>query len=151
MDSAASGRVPDRKAVLAALGTDLTVVPAGQPLPRYLHLLVHQEPPSRGWEPSDPGSVTWEAVTIRRKATDESVLLGFSSRVRAVAFMKPAVLAGAMPGVNTMPRYRRETAAGWGIAVLINPAFETLRDDSRYEFGSPPLRLDPRSEDKVRE
>jgi hypothetical protein len=90
-------------------------------------------------------------VTIRRKATDESVLLGFSSLVKAVAFMKPAVLAGAIPGVNTMPRYLGETAARWGIAVLVNPAFETLRDDSRYEFGSPPLRVDPRWEDKVRE
>ena len=151
MDSAATWRVPDRNAVLAALGMDVTVIPAGQPLPRYLHLLVHQEPPSRGWEPSDPGPVTWDAVTIRRKATDEPVLLGFSSLVKAVAFMKPAVLAGAMPGVNMLPRYRGETAAGWGIALLVNPAFEALRDDSRYEFGSPPLRVDPRLEDKVRE
>jgi len=143
--------VADRSAEVAALGTDLTVARSVQPLPHYLHLLVHQEPPSRGWEQPDPASITWDAVTVRHKATGESVLLGFASLVKAVAFMKPAVLAGAIPNINKMPRYRGETVARWGVPVMVNPAFEVLREDHRYDFGSPPLRVDPRLEDKVRE
>ncbi|MGH2592035.1 MAG: hypothetical protein ACRDGG_00815 [Anaerolineae bacterium] len=143
--------VADRSAEIAAPGVDLTVARSVQPLPRYLHLLVHQEPPSRGWEQPDPASITWDAVAVRKKATGESMLLGFSSLVKAVAFMKPAVLAGTIPNINKMPRYRGETVAGWGAPVMLNPAFEVLREDNRYDFGSPPLRVDPRLEDKVRE
>ncbi len=142
---------PDRSAAAAALGTELTVVPAGQRLPRYLHVLVHQQPPSRGWEQPDPASITWHAVTVRDRANGQSLLLGFSSLVKAVGFMKPAVLAGAIPDVNKLPRYRGESVAGWGMPVLVNPSFEALCDGAQYEFGSPPLHIDPRLEDKVRE
>ena len=81
----------------------------------------------------------------------EPVLLGFSSLVKAVAFMKPAVLAGVIPQIGKMPRYRGETVAEWGLPVLLNPAFEMLREATRYDFESQPLRVDPRLEDKVRE
>ncbi|HKZ86314.1 MAG TPA: hypothetical protein VJ793_22005 [Anaerolineae bacterium] len=68
-----------------------------------------------------------------------------------MAFMKPAALAGALPDVNKLPRFGGETVAGWGMPVLLNPAFETLREALRFQFGSPPLRVDPRLEDRVRE
>jgi hypothetical protein len=142
---------PDRNAEAARLGEGLRVAQAGDPLPRYLHLLVHQEPPSRGWEQPDLQSVTWHAATVRDMAQDRSVLLGFSSLVKAVAFMKPAVLAGAIPDINRLPRYRGEQVAGWGMAVLLNPAFEVLHVDPHFTFDATPLRIDPQSEEKLRE
>ena len=141
----------NRNTEVTAPGTDLTVAYSDRPLPRYLHLLVHQQPSSRGWEQPNLASITWDAVTVCDKATGASVLLGFSSLVKAVAFMKPAALAGAIPNVNKLPRYPGETVAGWRLPVMINPAFEALHEDTRYTFGSPPLRVDPRFEDKVRE
>ncbi|HET7088544.1 MAG TPA: hypothetical protein VFL17_07840 [Anaerolineae bacterium] len=143
--------VPDRNALVAALGAELSVAPAGGPLPRYLHLLVRQTPPTRGWDPADSAPVTWEAMTVRDTASGESVLIGFSSLAKAVAFMKPAALAGALPDVNKLPRFGGETVAGWGMPVLLNPAFETLREELRFQFESPPLRVDPRMEDRIRE
>jgi hypothetical protein len=143
--------VPDRSALVAALDTGLSVVPSGGPLPRYVHLLVRQTPPTRGWDSAGPTPVTWEAMTVRDTASGESVLIGFSSLTKAVAFMKPAALAGALPDVNKLPRFGGETVAGWGMPVLLNPAFETFREELRFQFESPPLRVDPRTEDRIRE
>jgi hypothetical protein len=141
----------DPNAEVGVLRGQLSVVPAGQPLPRYLHLLVHQEPSARGWEPATPTSVTWDALTLRDTLDGQSVLLGFSALVKAVAFMKPAVIAGVIPEVNKMPRYRGETVAAWRIPVLVNPAFEAIRGGTRYTFESQLLRIDPKLEDRIRE
>lgn len=143
--------VLDRPAEARAPGADLTSARPDQPLPRYLHLLVHQEPPARGWEQPGAASISWEAMTVRDRTNAQPVLLGFSSLVRAVAFMKSAVLESAIPNINKLPRYRGETVAGWGLPVMVNPTFEVLCADTQYEFGTPPLRVDPRLEDKVRE
>ncbi len=141
----------DRNADVAAPGDGLTSARSDKPLPRYVHLIVHQEPPVRGWEQPGEESISWEAMTVRDRTDGRSVLLGFSSLVKAVAFMKPAVLAGAIPNANKLPRYPGETVAGWGLPVMVNPAFDALCADARYEFGTPPLRVDPQLEDKVRE
>ena len=141
----------NRNALVAGLGAELSVIRAGDALPRYLHLLVRQAPPTRGWDPADSTPVTWEAMTVRDAASSESILMGFSSLVKAVAFMKSAALAGALPGVNKLPRFQGETVAGWGMPVLLNPAFETLREATRFQFGSPPLRVDPRWEERLHE
>lgn len=141
----------ERDAELAASNVDLIAIAPGEPLPRYLFLLVHQEPPSRGWDQPDIALIAWDAVTLRERSSGRTVLLAFSSLVKAVAFMKPVALMGAMSNVNKMPRYRGETVAMWKTPVLLNPAFEVLRTDGRYDFDAPPLRVDPSLEDKVRE
>jgi hypothetical protein len=135
----------------AASEVDFSVIRAGGQLPRYVHVLVRQEPPARGWEQLDPASIVWEAMTVNDAATGQVTLLGFSSLVKAVAFMKPAALAGAMPRVDKLPRYRGETVASWGVPVLLNPTFEALHSAARFAWGSPPLQVDPRAEDKIRE
>jgi hypothetical protein len=144
-------RTMDHDIGVVTPGTELARVPAGARLPRYLHLLVHQEPPSRGWEAVDPASIIWQAMTVREVATAEIVLVGFSSLVKAVAFMKAAVRAGAIPDINKLPRYRGDAVAEWGLPVLLDPAFEALRDDARFRFDAPSLRIDPRAEEKLRE
>lgn len=141
----------DRNAEVAALGKAVIVVPAGGQLPRYLHLLVHQEPPKRGWEQIDPASITWDAITAHNRVTSQTVLIGFSSLVKAVAFMKPAVLAGAIPDINRLPRYRGETVSGWRVPILLNPTFEALKADPRFTLDAPALRIDPSLEDRLRE
>lgn len=143
--------VADRESADAAPGGDWRIGSDTESLPRYLHLLVHQQPPSRSWEHIDPESITWEALTVRDVSTGERLLLGFSSLVKAVAFMKPAALAGAVPEVNKLPRYRGEVAAGWALPVLLDAAFERLRQDARYTLESEPVQVDPRLEDKLRE
>jgi hypothetical protein len=141
----------EHPAEISVQSDELLAPVAGDRLPRYLHLLVHQEPPLRGWEQPAPAAIVWDALTIRDRAGDRRLLLGFSSLVRAVEFMKPAAVSGAFPEVNKLPRYRGDTVAGWAMPVLLNPAFEALRADDRFAFDAPPLRVDPRLEDKLRE
>lgn len=139
-----------RLARVAALGDELTLL-SGEELPRFVHLLVHQEPDARGWEQSDLALLTWDALTLRDTSTSQTVLLGFSSLTKAVAFMQAAVLAAALVGINKLPRFRGDTIAGWHVTLLLNPAFETLKTTARFDFASLPLRIDPRLEDKLRE
>jgi len=143
---------PERNGViLSSPDTAMVLVPAGKPLPRYVHLLIHQYPPSRGWEQPDLASVAWDALTVRYGTTGQLALLGFTSLVKAVAFTKPAVLAGVIQHIDKMPRYPGKVVAQWGVSVLMNSAFERLREDARYEFGSAPLRIDPRLADLLHE
>jgi hypothetical protein len=79
------------------------------------------------------------------------VLLGFSSLTKAVAFMQAAVIADALVGINQLPRFRGHTVAAWRMPVLLNPAFDTLKSTTRFEFAAQPLRIDPRLEEKLRE
>lgn len=141
----------DRHAQTVQPGSDTVVIAPGQALPRYVFLLVHQEPNARGWETPDPASLTWDAVTVHDSALEQTVLLGFSSLVKAVAFMKPAALSSAIPIVNKMPRYLGETIAAWGLPVLLNPVFEAVSEAARFSFDSPAVRVDPRPEGKVHE
>ena len=129
----------------ATLGADLVA------LPRFLHLLVQQTPPARGWDQPDPASIRWQATTVRDTVAKRIMLLGFSSLVKAVGFMKPAAMAGAVQEVNKLPRYRGEVVAGWSMSVLLDPDFERLRENARFTFESEPLRVEPRLEDKIRE
>jgi hypothetical protein len=65
-------------------------------------------------------------------------VLAFSALVKAVAFMQPAVLAGAWAGVNKVGKFPAEAADGWGLPLAWNPAFEALRGAA----AGPPLAVD---------
>ena len=108
---------------------------------RFLYLLVQQHPPVRGWEQT--AQTTWRAKTVRDAATDRVVLLAFTSLPKAVAFMQPAVLAGAIQNVNKLPRYDMDQFLKWGLPLIVNPTFERLSEDDHFEFQSPPLEVDP--------
>ncbi len=108
---------------------------------RALHLLVQQNPPARSWD--ERVAITWRASTVREVRTDRRVLLGFTSLVKAVAFMQPAVLAGVIHNVNKLPRYEPVYLIKWGLPVIVNPAFERLRADPRFAWEAPALELEP--------
>ena len=91
---------------------------------RYIHLLIRQTPNKPAWALRDGETVTWEAVALGQG--DEGVLLAFSSLPKAVSFMQPAVLRGAIVGVSKVAKFSRETAAGWLHRLLLNPDVSVL-------------------------
>ncbi len=107
-----------------------------------LHLLVRQDPPTRGWTDAQP-DLTWQAITVRDTQIDRVVLLAFTSLTKAVAFMQPAVIAGAISNVNKLPRYEMDQFLKWNLPLIVNPTFEALREDQRFDFQSPSLEIDP--------
>lgn len=88
---------------------------------RYVHLLVRQTPNKPVWALKPDDVVAWEAVA---QAGDPPVLLAFSSLPKAVAFMQPAVIRGAIKDVNKVAKFSRAAAAGW--SLLVNPAADAL-------------------------
>ncbi len=110
---------------------------------RALHLLVRQIPPARSW--SDSMNVSWQAGTVRDIAADRTVLLAFTSLVKAVAFMQPAVLAGALRNINKLPRFEMVHLIKWGLPVIVNPVFEVLRADPHFAWDAPWLEVNPQA------
>lgn len=87
---------------------------------RYVHLLIQQTPNKPVWALQAGEPITWRAVTL------DGALLAFSSLPKAVAFMQPAVLSGAIKDVNKVAKFSRETAQAWMWPVLLNPSLELL-------------------------
>jgi hypothetical protein len=107
------------------------------PAPRFLFLLVTQTPNKPAWKLAPGERVEWRAATVA--TPDGPRLLAFSSLVKAVAYMQPAVLAGAIHGVNKVAKFPASAAAGWLCPLLLNPRF----DDLRGLAAGPPLAVDP--------
>ena len=146
-------RTTDRIAAIAQVAaTPVVVLEVGEATRRYphLHLLVRQDPPSRGWDDLEPGT-TWQAVTVREIDTDRVALLAFTSLTKAVAFMQSAVLAGIIQNVNKMPRFAKENFGKWQMPLIVNPAFETLHADARFQVDAPALQVDPMAAMKSQE
>ncbi len=138
-------RTTDRIATIARIeSTSIEILKLDQAAKNYphLHLLVKQQPPSRGWADMQPGT-TWEALTLHDGHSNQSLLIAFTSLVKAVAFMQPAVLAGAIHDVNKIPRFDTERMIGGQHPLIINPVFERLREDHRFNFDSPAIEIDP--------
>ncbi len=72
--------------------------------------------------------LTWQAATVLDAQTNLPNLLGFSSLVRAVNFMQPAVLAGKFKGINKVGKFAATIAQTWGMPLLLNPDFDDLRE-----------------------
>jgi hypothetical protein len=95
-----------------------------------LTLLVRQTPNKPTWR-LDPGERRiWEAATVIDPATGAPTLLTFTSLVKAVAFMQPAVLAGFLIGINKTGRFSAESVGAFDVPVIVNPAFEDWRNAS---------------------
>ncbi len=138
-------RTTDRIATIAQIDvSSIELVPAQVAAQKHphLHLLVRQHPPSRGWADMQPNT-TWQAVTLHDTQSDQVALLAFTSLVKATAFMQPAVLADVIHGVNKMPRFETDWLIDRSPAFIINPAFERLREDPRFDFNSPPIEIGP--------
>ncbi|MER3514610.1 MAG: hypothetical protein C4310_09665, partial [Chloroflexota bacterium] len=122
------------KGTLAVQQSTGTSRPSYQaPHPLYLHLLITQKPNRPPWEKVSEEEIRWEAQVATERETGQDVLLAFTSLVKAVAFMQPAILAGLIHDVNQMGKFRRETVEAWGRPVLVNPALDDLQGaTSRY-------------------
>lgn len=108
-------------------------------LPRYLFLLVTQTPNKPAWRLTPGERVAWRAATVIIAPGAAPQLLAFSSLVKAVAYMQPAVLAGELVGVNKVAKFPASAAAGWPLPYLLNPTF----DDLRGAAAGPPLAVAP--------
>src|SRR5262249_6389829 len=84
---------------------------------RYVHLLIQQTPNKPAWKLQPGEKIEWRALALAQPSVgaDETgrVALAFSSLPKAVSFMQPAVVAGAIRGVNKVAKFSRETAQGW--------------------------------------
>lgn len=87
---------------------------------RYVYLLIKQTPNKPVWAMRSDEAIHWDALTVGE------VLLAFTSLPKAVNFMQPAVLSGWITGMNKVAKFKRETVAGWGTRILLNPALERL-------------------------
>ena len=92
----------------------------------FVFLLVTQSPNKPAWKLRPDEKVDWRAATVLDPATGAPALLAFSALVKAVAYLQAAILAGAAPGVNKVGKFPAAAAAGWGMPLLYNPAFETV-------------------------
>jgi SAM-dependent methyltransferase len=86
---------------------------------RYVFVLARQMPNKPVWALADDEPLRWEAFLLH--TGEHEHLLTFSSLPNAVSFMQRAVLAGALPGVNKIAKFPRETAAAWALPILLNP------------------------------
>ncbi len=89
---------------------------------RYIHLLVQQTPNKPVWVLQPGEVIEWRALALADDG--DPLLLAFSSLPNAVAFMRPAVLDGAITGVNKVAKFSRAAAQKW--RLWINPPLEAL-------------------------
>jgi SAM-dependent methyltransferase len=91
---------------------------------RFVHLLIQQKPNKPIWALDANEKVEWEAVAVG--GDNETVLLGFSSLPKAVAFMQPAVLAGRIQDVNKVAKFLLAKVRAWPYPLLMNPTEDIL-------------------------
>ena len=106
---------------------------------RSLVLWIRQSPNKPTWRLETGERRVWEAARLIAPASGQPAVLAFTSLVKAVAFMQPAVLAGMLTGINKTGRYAAEQVAAWNLPVIVNPAFEDWRNASAGE----PVIVDP--------
>jgi hypothetical protein len=94
----------------------------------FIFLLVIQTPNKPAWKLSPGERVEWRAATLLTAADAPPVLLGFSSLVKAVAYMQGAVMAQRLAGVNKVGKFPASAAQGWPLPLALNPEFERVRD-----------------------
>lgn len=105
---------------------------------RFVHLLIRQTPNKPAWAVQPGERVRWEAVAL--SIDGRPVALAFSSLPKAVAFMQPAVLSGALRDVHKVAKFSREAAAAWNFDVWINPP-----DDALINRSQTLLDIDPQT------
>lgn len=115
------------------------ISPADTGSARALVVLVKQSPNKPTWRLEPGERRVWEAARLLDPSTGQPALLAFTSLVKAVAFMQPAILAGLLTGINKTGRYALDQVEAWGLPVVINPAFEDWRNASAAE----PVKVDP--------
>lgn len=115
--------------------------PLSTPQSPFLFLLITQTPNKPAWKLAPEEKLEWRAATVLDPACHQPALLAFTSLVKAVAFMQPAVLAGFLRGVNKVGKFRAEAAQAWPLPLVVNPRF----DDWRTTTLGPSLAVDPQA------
>lgn len=93
----------------------------------YVFLLVRQLPNKPIWALADGERVTWDALTIEDKQTEQHII-AFTSLPKAVSLMQPAVMQGTIENVNKVGKFSRETALSWDLPILLNPTLDQFTD-----------------------
>jgi len=141
----AQGR--EKRARVPQPSTSAQVAPS-----HFLYLLITQTPHRPGWQPISEDEITWDAMTVTGLESGAEVLLAFTSLVKAVVFMQPAVVAGLVRDVNKVGKFRRETVEAWGIPLLVNPELQALRAPaSRYLLPGRGVRVNHRQRERHEE
>ncbi|MBZ0275826.1 MAG: hypothetical protein K8I60_06760 [Anaerolineae bacterium] len=86
---------------------------------RYIHLLIRQEKVS-----SNKNMVEWYAAAVA--GDDETVLLAFSSLVRATEFMEFAAESGYTLDIDRVAKFSWTVTKGWPEPFMLNPTDEIL-------------------------
>jgi hypothetical protein len=95
---------------------------------KYVFLLVAQTPNKPAWRLAEGEKITWQAATLLGEQNETPILLAFTSLVRAVKFMQPAVLAQKFKGINKVGKFPSAIAQTWQLPLRLNPEFDDLRD-----------------------
>jgi SAM-dependent methyltransferase len=103
---------------------------------RFVFLLVRQTPDRPPWALPADEPLTWEAVAVWQGG--RAVALAFSSLPAAVAFLQPAVLAGAIVGVNKVAKFTRAAAQAWAFQVVLDPTPDILDHAALSAFSIDP-------------
>lgn len=93
----------------------------------FLFLLITQTPHLPAWKLTPGEKLAWQAATALDPATGQPALLAFTSLVKAVGFMQPAILQGWLTGVNKIGKFRAAVAATWAHPLILNPDFAVTR------------------------
>ncbi len=107
----------------------------------FIFLLIQRTPNKPAWKLAPGEPVIWRAATLIPTAGAPPVLLGFSSLVKAVAYMQGAVMARRLAGVNKVGKFPAEAMQAWPLPLALNADFAAV---SVLEAG-PPFEVDPRT------
>ena len=107
----------------------------------FIFLLIQRTPNKPAWKLAPGEPVTWRAATLISTAGAPPVLLGFSSLVKAVAYMQGAVMARQLAGVNKVGKFPAQAMRAWPLPLALNADFAAV---SVLEAG-PPFEVDPRT------
>jgi len=93
----------------------------------FVFLLIQQTPNKPAWKLKPAEKIIWRAATLINAETQQTMLIAFTSLVKAVGFMQAAILAQFIRDINKVGKFRSALASNWEYPLLINPDFETAR------------------------
>lgn len=105
----------------------------------FIFLLISQTPNKPAWKLTDGEKIHWQAATLLSPQTQQPTLIAFSSLIKAVAFMQPAILAKRIGGVNKIGKFAAHVARGWNQPLTLNPVYA----DWQFADLGPMFEVDP--------
>jgi ubiquinone/menaquinone biosynthesis C-methylase UbiE len=91
----------------------------------YLYLLIRQTPNKPVWAITPTDQIEWQALTVESNGVRG--VIAFSSLPKAVAFMQPAVLSGALKDIHRIAKYPRDSVEQFGLPIRLNPDLSAIQ------------------------